>query len=346
MYIDYFGFTADPFQLTPNPKLFFPSSVHNRAKAYLEYGLNQGEGFIVITGEVGAGKTTLVTHLLSALDSEKYVAATIVTSQLGGEEVLRMAAQSFGLKPQSGDKVDLIAQISDFLREKHDDGRRCLLIVDEAQNLSFQALEELRMLSNIQVEDRTPLQSFLVGQPEFRGTMARADLEQLRQRVIASYHLTNVSEDETRGYIEYRLREAGWTSKPTFEDETFAAIYAHTGGIPRKINVLTSRLLLYLYLNDETVITPEIVETVSDDLDQESAMFQPVENAGAASKGDDAIAAKPLLAGSEDMHDLLERLNDMEERVRYLEQTIDSYRDAVRKGLQTAQRSLRKKPRL
>jgi putative secretion ATPase (PEP-CTERM system associated) len=268
MYEKFYGLTGRPFQLTPDATFFFNSGVHLKAVSYLLYGLGQGEGFIVMTGEVGAGKTTLLRHLLSRLNKDQYIAAQIVTSQLGADDMLRMVALAFGIG-LTGDKASLLAEIQRFLVSNHNEGRRCLLLIDEAQNLSIPALEELRMLSNFQVDEKSPMQSFLVAQPQFRATLASADLEQLRQRVIASYHLGPMSESETGAYIDHRLRTAGWRNDPIFEEGCVAALFRHTGGTPRRINALMSRLLLFGFLEELHSLTGAMVDAVAADLRQE-----------------------------------------------------------------------------
>ncbi|MBL26772.1 MAG: ATPase [Rhodospirillaceae bacterium] len=271
MYADFYNLKAFPFQLTPDPRFFFGSTVHNRAVAHLTFGLEQGEGFIVITGDVGAGKTTLVGYLLSDLDPDLYISGKIVTTHLEGDDMLRMVTSAFGLQTEAVDKASLLRRLESFLEEVDRSGKRILLVVDEAQNLSVHALEELRMLSNIQFEDRTPLQLFLLGQPQFREIMATPDLEQLKQRVIVSHHLGPLSLQETRAYIEHRLTMAGWQHDPTFTDDAFKAIYGHSGGIPRRINVLCSRLLLYGFLEEAHELNGEIVDRVADEYARETA---------------------------------------------------------------------------
>ncbi len=271
MYTDYYKLTALPFQLTPDPRFFFGSSVHKKAMAHLTYGLNQGEGFIIVTGEVGAGKTTLVSYLLSTLDPAQYVAAKIVTTQLGGDDMLRMVAAAFGIDQEGVDKATLLSRIEAFLAASHDQGRRCLLVVDEAQNLSIQALEELRMLSNFQVDEQVPLQSFLLGQPQFRNLLAQKALDQLRQRVIAHFHMGPLSPDETRAYVEHRLKTAGWTDDPEITPAAFDEIYRHTDGVPRMINTICSRLLLYGFLEERHRLDHEAVIQVAEDLRHEEA---------------------------------------------------------------------------
>src|SRR6185437_13118968 len=225
MYTDYYKLSGLPFQLTPDARFFFGSTGHNKAMAHLTYGLGQGEGFIIITGDIGAGKTTIVEHLLAQLDSRKHIAAKITNTQLGADDTLRMVASAFGITQEGADKATLLRRFEAFLARSYEQGQRSLLIIDECQNLSVPALEELRMLSNLQVKGKTPLQSFLLGQPQFRDTLAR---EELDQRIIASYHLGPLSEAETRRYIEHRLRTVGWTDDPQLEAGVYAAVHRHT----------------------------------------------------------------------------------------------------------------------
>ena len=171
MYETYYGLSAKPFQLRPDPHFFFGSKGHKRAMAYLEYGLSQGEGFIVITGEVGAGKTTLVRNLLNKIPTDQIVAAHIVNTSLDPEDTLRMVVSSFGLPYEGASKAELLNRLEQFLRTVDRQGKRALLVIDEAQNLNARTVEELRMLSNFQTDDRSLLQTFLLGQPEFRATI-------------------------------------------------------------------------------------------------------------------------------------------------------------------------------
>ena len=242
MYDSFFKLTGKPFQLNPDPSFFYGSRGHKRAMAYLEYGLHQSEGFIVITGEIGAGKTTIVRSLLEQLDSNRVVAANLVSTQIDASDILRMVAAAFGVPGRNLDKAGLLLALETFLVSVAASGKRALLIVDEAQNLTPAAVEELRMLSNFQLEDHALLQSFLVGQPEFRDIMQSGDMQQLRQRVIASYHLGPLDSQETRAYIEHRLSHVGWNQDPIFVDGAFSVIYSYTGGIPRRINTLCDRL--------------------------------------------------------------------------------------------------------
>ncbi|MFA9201171.1 MAG: XrtA/PEP-CTERM system-associated ATPase [Cypionkella sp.] len=245
MFDQFYGLTGRPFQLTPDPQFYFESATHRKALSYLGYGLAQGEGFIVVTGEVGAGKSTLVAHLMRRVDPAQLTVGQIVTSNLDGAELIAAAAQSLGIEVDSHDKAGALHRIEGFLHDEARAGRRCLLVVDETQNLSVEALEELRMLSNFQLGAHPLLQTLLLGQPEFRQILAEhPQLEQLRQRVIAAHHLEAMSADEIEPYVVHRLQCVGWQGRPEIEPQVFADLYRATGGIPRRVNQLMSRLLL------------------------------------------------------------------------------------------------------
>ncbi|MBI1181726.1 MAG: AAA family ATPase [Alphaproteobacteria bacterium] len=264
MYSSFYKLTGIPFQLTPDPRFYFGSRTHSKAMAYLTYGLSQGEGFIVITGEVGAGKTTVVGNLLNNIDRDRYFISKVVTTQLEPDTILRMVAGGLGIQHEGLDKAAVLGRMEAFMQEAHQAGKRVLVIVDEAQNLSNATLEELRMLSNYQVGGSALVQLVLVGQPEFRRRLAKDPaLEQVRQRVIAAYHLLPMADwDETREYIHHRLRLVGWDQDPSFTDDAIQAIHDFCGGMPRRLNQLCSRLLLFGYLEELHQIDEAIVKQV------------------------------------------------------------------------------------
>ena len=269
MYEPFYRLSGKPFQLSPDASFFYESRVHKRAYAYLEYGLYQGEGFIVITGEVGAGKTIIVHNLLAHLDADQVVAAHLVSTQLDADDLLRAVAAALGLSAKGTDKGSLLAELEQFLHRLAAGGKRALLIVDEAQNLTPRAVEELRMLSNFQMGGRALLQSFLIGQPELRRVLQGPDMQQFRQRVIASYHLSPLDQAETQAYIEHRLKQVGWMDDPKIEEGAYREIFAFSGGIPRRINLVCNRLLLAGFLNETHVLHAEDVETVAKEIREE-----------------------------------------------------------------------------
>src|SRR5690242_15430990 len=262
MYESFYGLSGKPFQLNPDPTFFFGSRGHKRAFAYLQYGLYQSEGFIVITGEIGAGKTTIVRSLFEQLDRERLVAAQLVSTQLDADDMLRSVSAAFGLPAKAVDKATMLASLEAFLCQLAIDRKRALLVVDEAQNLTPRAVEELRMLSNFQLGDQALLQSFLIGQPELREMMQSSQMQQLRQRVIASYHLGPLDKSETGAYVEHRLRHVGWNDDPQFDASAFDLIHELSGGVPRRINTLCNRLLLAGSLGEKHAINASDVQAI------------------------------------------------------------------------------------
>ena len=276
MYEAFYGLSSKPFQLNPDPSFYFGSKQHRRAKAYLEYGVQRNEGFIVITGEVGAGKTTVVRGLLASLDADRVVAANLVTTQLDAEDTLRLVGAAFGVRVKDVSKADVLMALEAHLVHQISHGKRCLLVVDEAQNLTPRAVEELRMLSNFQFGQQALLQTFLVGQPEFRTILQSPTMQQLRQRVTATCHIGPLDQTETQGYIEHRLKCAGASNRPTLDAAAFETIFEASGGIPRRINLICDRLLLLGFLSDKDSFGRDEVVEVLSELQAESPAPAPV----------------------------------------------------------------------
>lgn len=269
MYESFYGLTGKPFQLNPDPAFYFGSRGHKRAFAYLQYGLFQSEGFIVITGEIGAGKTTIVRSLFEQLDSTKVVAAQLVSTHLDADDMLRAIGMAFGLPVRTVGKAILLGSLEAFLCKLALESKRALLLVDEAQNLTPRAVEELRMLSNFQLGNQALLQSFLIGQPQLRIMMQSPEMQQLRQRVTASYHLGPLDKTETQAYIEHRLKHVGWKGDPEFETACFDDIHLLTGGIPRRINTLCNRLLLAGFVGEKHNLTAADVQAIAREIHDE-----------------------------------------------------------------------------
>ena len=316
MYESYFNLSSKPFQLSPDPKFFFNSRGHKRALSYLRYGVEQGEGFIVITGDIGTGKTTLARALFEELDTDHIVAAQIVTTQLGEDDLLKMVAASFNIRLESQDKAEIIKKLEEYLLMQHREGKRVLLLVDEAQNLPPRSVEELRMLSNFQIDNKALLQSFLLGQKEFRNILQSPDMEQLRQRVIAAYHLSPLALDETRKYIEHRLTTVGWNNFPVFSPDAFVKIYQYTRGVPRKINNLCDRLMLFCFLEEKDKINSRVVSIVTEELMGESFTAELGENYYSGVRNPEPVP----LADKDAVLDLSENII---KRLRLLERKID-----------------------
>jgi general secretion pathway protein A len=270
MYEAFYGLTSKPFQLNPDPSFYFESKQHRRAAAYLEYGMHQNEGFIVITGEVGAGKTTIVRGMLDSLDPEKVIAAQLVSTQLDAEDTLRLVGAAFGLRTKDVSKADVLMSLEAFLISMTGKGKRCLLIVDEAQNLTPRAVEELRMLSNFQYGNHALLQSFLVGQPEFRRILQSPNLMQFRQRVIAACHIGPLDVEETHAYIEHRLKCSGAPDGLNISSSAHEAIFKASSGIPRRINSVCDRLLLFGFLSNKKNFNEHDVEEVAREIYEET----------------------------------------------------------------------------
>jgi putative secretion ATPase (PEP-CTERM system associated) len=317
VYTDFYKLKGLPFQLSPDARFYFASENHKKAMAYLSYGLNQGEGFIVITGAIGAGKTTLIGHLLSELDTHKYYAGTIVTSQLDPADTLRMVASAFDIPVDSDDKAAILTAIEDFFRDCVEEAKRPLLIIDEAQNIPLRSLEELRMLSNFQVGGHVILQTVLSGQEQFRPMLASPELEQLRQRVVASFHLGPLTYADTRAYIEHRMKRVEWTGDPEFTESAFRQIFEETGGVPRRINTLCSRLLLFGFLDELHSIDGEVVATVAEELRAEMT-------------AQDAGSSGPSSMDDRDPTTSFEKLAD---RVAVLERYVSAHERTIQKGL-------------
>ncbi len=293
MFNDFYGLTGRPFQLTPDPTFYFESLTHRKALSYLSYGLAQGEGFVVITGEVGAGKSTLVAHLMATIDPARLTAAQIVTSKLDGEELVHVVAQAFGLIVDGHDKASALGAIEAFLHDEARAGRRCLLVVDESQNLEIDALEELRMLSNFQLGAHPLLQTLLLGQPEFRDMIQdHPQLEQLRQRVIAAHHLEAMELGEVQPYIEHRLKCVGWEGNPKFDQRVYTELFEASGGVPRRINQICNRLMMLGAVDQRNRIDGAMLSQVLEELELDGTM--PL--ARSAAKAEAALQAQAVMS--------------------------------------------------
>lgn len=269
MYEIYYGFKERPFQLSPDPRFFFASSHHQRALSYLQYGLDQGEGFIVVTGPIGTGKTTIARNLLNNLADKSIVAAQLVTTRLNPQELLELVASEFDISVIGNSKADLLQGIEKFLIRLHQQGKRALLIVDEAQNLPSESVEELRMLSNFQLDNKPLIQSFLLGQEELKGIIQAPNMEQFRQRIIASAHLKPLSKAEVKEYINHRLHQAGCIKDDLFSNTAFDLIHEKTLGVPRKINIFVDRLLLFGFLEELKSIDTDAINEVAQEMEVE-----------------------------------------------------------------------------
>ncbi|MEO3471543.1 AAA family ATPase [Roseomonas sp. CAU 1739] len=318
MQIDCYGLREHPFQMTPDARLFYASRAHSRAYAHLLFGLAQQEGFVVVTGEVGAGKTTLIERLCAELAPAGHAVARVMTTQVEADDLLRLVAVAFGADA-GGSKAEILRAIVDRLWEGVSKrGVRHILIVDEAQALPVGALEELRMLSNVTEGERALMQVVLMGQPQLRRTLARPDLDQLRQRILAAYHLGSLTREETHLYVRHRMTAVGWTGHPAWEDAALDMVHRHTDGIPRRINRLCSRILLSGSLEHRSVLTVDLAEATALELEQDLG---------------EIVAAPELAPGQrateEAIQELEDRVADLERLTARRERTFRRIQDLL-----------------
>jgi putative secretion ATPase (PEP-CTERM system associated) len=278
MYERFYGFRERPFSLTPDPSYLYPSRVHREALSHLRYGIEGHAGFTVITGEIGCGKTTLLQTVLRSLDRKTSI-ARLMNTMLDSRELLEAIMLDFGLDAGHGrSKPYLIRDLAQFLVNERRQGRLALLIIDEAQNLSISALEEVRMLSNFETEKSKLIQIVLVGQPNLRDLLARHDLEQLRQRVTVTYHIEPLTAEDTHAYVNHRLRHASVGAPLTFSRPVTDVIHMHSRGVARTINIIADAVLLYGYGSDKRVVDLELTHEVVNDLGLwETQSAQPAE---------------------------------------------------------------------
>lgn len=266
MYNQFYGFKEKPFKLTPDPDFFYHSSVHRQALAYLTYGLEDKQGFIALTGEVGSGKTTVIQVLLNSLKDTTKVAKINNTNDLTSLQLLEMIVRDFGLTIKGGSKTELLESLNRFLLEQHALGNYALLIVDEAQNFTTALLEEIRLLSNLETSKEKLLQIILSGQPELAHKLRQPELRQLAQRITVTFHMTGLDRKETEGYIHYRLQVAGCQHKNLFTPEAIDHIAEFSRGIPRMINNICDAALLTGFVNEKRQIDEAIVREVIEEL--------------------------------------------------------------------------------
>jgi len=292
MYERFYGLRERPFSLTPDPSYLYPSSVHKEALNHLRYGIEGHAGFIVITGEIGCGKTTMLQTVLRSLDKKTSI-ARLMNTMLDARELIEAIMLDFGLEPHhNSSKPYLLRDLARFLVDQRNAGRLSLLVIDEAQNLSIQALEEVRMLSNLETEKSKLIHIVLVGQPNLRDLLARPELEQLRQRVTVSYHLEPLKADDTCAYINHRLKHASLGPPLTFPRAVTDIVHAHSRGVARMINVIADAILLYGYGGDKHVIDEALANEVIVELGLADGQPPPADDDDAPDSGS---AAEPTL---------------------------------------------------
>lgn len=269
MYEKYFNLKIKPFELVPNPAFLYMSRTHKRAIHYLDYGIKARAGFILLTGEVGSGKTTLITDMIKRVD-KSVTLAKVFNTKVNSEQLLTMINDDFGLDVKGKDKVSLLKELNDFVVEQHAKGNNPVLIIDEAQNLRPNLLEEIRMLSNLETDRSKLLQIVLVGQPELREILSKPELRQLRQRISINCSINPLTREETQEYILHRLEVAGNRYAVAFSAESIDVIYKYCRGIPRLTNILCDFLLLTAFNEEHKEVDAEMVNDIVKDLDFES----------------------------------------------------------------------------
>ncbi len=321
MYESFYNLSAEPFQLYPDPRFYFESENHEKAFAYLTYGVNQGEGFVVITGDIGSGKTTLAQKLTTQIDESKYLPASLIGSRVESLDLLQMVGSGFGLDCEGCNKASLLAKLTALMQTKFGEGLKPILLVDEAQNLSTDCLEELRLLTNVHVDYRTALQIIFLAQPQFNKILAHPELRQLRERVAASAEIGALNASDTRGYIEHRLSVAGWKGDPQFSDGVFEKIHDITNGLPRQINKVCSRLLLAGYLDERHDFDEALLEKVITELQNESSLGVDLDD---RINGDAHLSASSTSNLAPTLEERVGRLEeDVKEQERLLRQLFD-----------------------
>ena len=245
VYKSAFNLEGQAFRLTPDHRFSFEHQAYSDAKSYLNYAIAEGEGLVAITGAPGTGKTTLISSLIAGLDSSQVTVGIVSNVQLAPAGLVGLVAEAFSLQVDNQNSADAVSSLKHFLKEESSQGRRVILIVDEAQGLSSESLEELRLLSNLQHNLKLLLQIFLVGQEGLMDVIRSPGMEQLHQRLIAAAQLKALSHDEMVDYIVHRMKFVGWDNDPAFADEAYHLIYKFSAGIPRKINLICHRLFLY-----------------------------------------------------------------------------------------------------
>lgn len=273
LYENFYGLRRDPFRLSADHTFVYAHKSYRAALTYLKYAVYREEGFVMITGKPGTGKTTLIAEVLSELNPEKVVTATLVTTRLESHDLLHMIASAFDIDYVNAKKSTLLLRIEAFLKKNHEQKRRAILLIDEAQGLTLDAIEELRQLSNMVADGNPMLQTFLIGQDELRELVKSPQLSQLRQRIIASSHLEPLTEDEVFGYIRHRLAIAGWKDDPQIANAVVKLVHHYSNGIPRKINLIFGRLLLHGVTEGKHTLLREDMEDIVQELRKELLVF-------------------------------------------------------------------------
>lgn len=315
MYESYYGLKEKPFKLLPDPDYLYMSEGHENAYTHLEYAIAEQKGFVVITGEIGSGKTTLINYLLSRIPQDIQV-GLVYNTYVSPNQFIKMVCKEFELETEGMDKAEMMDLFHSFLLRQFTQNKRVVLIVDEAQNLLPKTMEEIRMLSNLESEKHHLIQMVLSGQPELKQKLQRKDLEQFTQRVTVHCHLSGLNEEEVGQYVRYRLRVAGGENLNLFDNEALEVIARYSHGIPRLINILCDNALVYGYADDLQVIDRQVIENVIK-AREEGGIF--------CETGEEKAAALQTTIGK----DLEGRLQVMERRIRLLEDVVSNMHQSL-----------------
>jgi len=297
MYESFYNLNTDPFRLSADHRFSFNHQSYVRAKGLVQYALYRAEGFVMITGRSGLGKTTLAGDLMSSLSPDKYVVGHVVSSQLEGGDLLRMTAYAFGLGVPEQQKAHVLMQLMAFLAEQRQLGMQSVLIIDEAQGLAPSALQELRRLSDLQHENHPLLQVVLLGQERLRERIRTPEMESIHQRLVAACHLEPLGPEDTMHYVRHRLEQAGWNGNPGFAPGVLPVVYQFSEGIPRRINLICSRLMLYGFLAESQLITAEDARAVVEELGDAELGQQQASEAGEGNSRPVTTDRHPRAAG-------------------------------------------------
>lgn len=307
MYQSFFSFNTKPFDLLPNPYFLYLSKSHKKAMTYLDYSVRNKSGFVLISGEIGSGKTTLIRDLFKK-NQQHIVFSKISNTTVNFEQLLAMINEDFGLPVASSNKLDLLRELNDFLIAKYAEGKQTILIIDEAQNLTPEILEELRLLSNLETDNAKLLHIIISGQPELRQMLNLPKLKQLRQRISCFCHVMPLDKDEIEPYILHRMERAGNRNAVSFSPASVELIWYYSHGIPRLINIICDFLLLLAFADGVNVITPELVKSVVADLNFEASYWggDDVQAADRAEKQSlpDVLDRNSVTPGKNDLKDI------------------------------------------
>lgn len=337
MYEKFFDFKIKPFELVPNPSMLYPSRAHQKVLNYLDYGFKEGAGFILLTGEVGSGKTTLIRNLIKDLD-RNVVRAMIFNTMVRPKQLLAMINEEFGLDPAGKDKVSLLRELNDFLVDKYANRCRAMLIIDEAQNLSVEALEEIRLLSNLELDAAKLMQIILVGQPELKELLDQSSLRQLRQRISINCHLRALERDETEAYVYHRMEMAGNREAVNFAEGVFDVLHEQSGGIPRIINVFCDFILLSAFVEGTHDVSLDLVRDVLEDL----TFDEPARKAKAAQPAPTQEELSDLSLRVKQLEDTQEEILALHADNQAIRSRLSNHENIIRKVVKAQQNQIKR----